>query len=178
MKFSIVAFALASTASAICHNSIACLTGGNEMCSKVCVRQGNPSGGRCAPRDGCPGFTICACYPKKKRGDDGAAAAEAMLDAEEQLWEEEVKAGIAPYVDGEDLEKREVREAAVEAALRDIADTGVEVRAEAPPLVARSFCCSLIPPASGLCCDNHCTYIGKPGGQCQDKGSGDVCYCN
>ncbi len=171
MKFSLVAFALASTASAICHNSIACLTGGDEMCSKVCYRQGNNNGGRCAPRDGCPGFTICACYPQKR--DD----THAVRDAEEQLWADEVKPGIAPYVADEDLEKREVREAAVDAALRDVG-SDVAARDEAAPLMTRSFCCSLIPPASGLCCDNHCTYIGKKGGQCKDRGDGDVCYCN
>lgn len=166
MKFYLVALALASTASAICHNSIACLTGGDEMCSKVCYRQGNNNGGRCAPRDGCPGFTICACYPKKRSAE--------AVDAEEQLWVDDVKPGIVPYVGEAEAEKREVREGAIEAALRDV---GGDVEARSA-LTTRSFCCSLIPPASGLCCDNHCTYIGKPGGQCQDKGSGDVCYCN
>lgn len=171
MKFVLVAIALASTASAICHNSIACLTGGDEMCGKVCVRQGNPSGGRCAPRDGCPGYNICACYPRK-RGDDSA-----MVDAEQQLWDEEVKAGIAPYVSDEDLSKREVQDAAIEAALRDISETTGDVEARSA-LTTRSFCCSLVPPASGLCCDNHCTYIKGTGGQCKDKGDGDICYCN
>ncbi|KAJ6786512.1 hypothetical protein PWT90_09427 [Aphanocladium album] len=168
MKFALVAIALSSTVSAICHNSIACLTGGDEMCSKVCVRQGNNSGGRCAPRDGCPGFSICACYPRK-RGD-------AMIDAEQQLWDDEVKAGIAPYVEEADLDKPEVRDNAVEAALRDVETTG-EVEARSA-LTTRSFCCSLVPPAKGLCCDNHCTYINGKGGQCQDKGHGEICYCN
>ncbi|KAJ3497390.1 hypothetical protein NLG97_g1950 [Lecanicillium saksenae] len=171
MKFTLVAIALASTASAICHNSIACLTGGDEMCGKVCVRQGNPNGGRCAPRDGCPGFSICACYPKKR--DDGAPA----VDGEQQLWDDEVKTMIAPYVDEADLDKPEVRDNAVEAALRDIEEDSSDVQARSA-LTTRSTCCSLLPPFSGLCCDDHCTYIGKPGGQCQDKGHGDVCYCN
>ncbi|KAM3456600.1 hypothetical protein MY3296_001555 [Beauveria thailandica] len=182
MKFSLVAVALASTVYATCHNSVACLIGGDEMCSKVCVRQGNPRGGRCLPRDGCPGFTICACYPKTKRGNDEGIATVNGDDAEARLWEEEVRPGIAPYVAERDLDRREVREAAVEAALRDVSGTDDEHAGEAAPAAAlvatRSFCCSLLPPAKGLCCDSHCTYIGKPGGQCQDKGHGEVCYCN
>ncbi|PQK08559.1 hypothetical protein BB8028_0001g06330 [Beauveria bassiana] len=121
-----------------------------------------------------PGKSICACYPNKRSNDEGAVTVKSAdddnNDAEARLWEEE-----------RDLDRREVREAAIEAALRDVSGTDDEHAGEtAPPalLATRSACCSLLPPAKGLCCEAHCSYIGKPGGQCQDRGKGEVCYCN
>ncbi|KAM3474514.1 hypothetical protein MY5147_004209 [Beauveria neobassiana] len=188
MKFSLVAVALVSTVSAFCWDSITCHNGGSALCNTVCVRQGNPRGGRCLPRDGCPGKSICACYPNKRSNDEGAVTVKAAAadddddnDAEARLWEEEVRSGIAPYVAERGLDRRDVREAAIEAALRDVSGTDDEHAGEAAPpalLATRSACCSLLPPAKGLCCEAHCSYIGKPGGQCQDRGKGEVCYCN
>lgn len=42
----------------------------------------------------------------------------------------------------------------------------------------RSVCCSFPDPIGGLCCDDHCSKIGKPGGQCVSGGKGTVCTCN
>lgn len=168
MKFSIVALALTSTASALCHNSISCILGGDSTCNNVCVREGNPNGGRCLPRDGCPGYTICACYPRKRGGD--------QIDGEQKIWEDEVKPALAAFTSEEELAKPEVYKNVMEAAIKGIVETG-DVQARAT-LDARSICCSLLPPFSGLCCENHCSYIGKPGGQCKDLGNGEVCSCN
>ncbi|OGM48287.1 Defensin domain protein [Aspergillus bombycis] len=135
-----------SLAEALCHNSLSCLAGGNDGCNKVCERQGNPKGGRCLPRDGCPGYTICACYPKSKRSDE--------------------------VIDG-DLAIREVLK---DFGIDDAAETETTGELDARgTLEQRSVCCSLVPPAQGLCCEAHCDYIGKNGGQCSDKG---VCTCN
>lgn len=135
--------ASATLASAFCHNSISCMMGGDSTCNNVCVRQGNPNGGRCLPRDGCPGYDICACYPNNKRSDE-------MIDADEPLREALKNMGI----EEDTVEKLEARDASLDK---------------------RSICCSFPDPWGGLCCEDHCSYIGKPGGQCSDKG---VCTCN
>ncbi|KAB8231342.1 hypothetical protein BDV23DRAFT_171622 [Aspergillus alliaceus] len=130
-----------SVASAFCHSSISCAVGGDKVCNNVCVRQGNPNGGRCLPRDGCPGDDICACYPQSKRSDeviDGDDALRKVLDDYQVLGDfENIKAR-------DDVEKR-------------------------------SICCNFPQPFGGLCCEDHCSYIGKPGGQCSSEG---VCKCN
>ncbi|KAE8153691.1 hypothetical protein BDV25DRAFT_136630 [Aspergillus avenaceus] len=138
----LASFAVCSTlASAFCHDSISCSVGGDKVCNNVCVRQGNPNGGRCLPRDGCPDDEICACYPQSKRSD-------AVIDGDEALR------GV--------LEEYGVKGDLPELATRDEVEK-------------RSICCSFPDPYGGLCCEDHCSYIGKPGGQCSDKG---VCTCN
>ncbi|RYP11821.1 hypothetical protein DL765_007587 [Monosporascus sp. GIB2] len=132
-------------AEGFCHNSISCLIGGDSVCNNVCVRQGNPSGGRCMPRDGCPGYSICACYPRSKDKRD-----DAVIDGDEVINEVLKDVGLTDLTD--------------RAEARDVSD-----------VEKRSICCSLVPPFKGLCCENHCAYIGKPGGQCSSK---DICTCN
>ncbi|KAK4073055.1 hypothetical protein Purlil1_13168 [Purpureocillium lilacinum] len=136
MKLALAATAVYATlAAAICHNSAACLLGGDDLCNWTCKRQGNPTGGRCLDRDGCPGYSICACYPKKRSND---------------------------VVDG-DKAFREVLKPVFEA-LGEEAPNNLKERSDRTSVDKRSICCSLIPPFSGLCCDAHCTYIGKNGG--------------
>ncbi|KAF7555463.1 hypothetical protein G7Z17_g2128 [Cylindrodendrum hubeiense] len=128
----------ASMVSAWCHDSVSCAVGGNTVCNEVCVRQGNPNGGRCMPRDGCSGNTICACYPRKR--------SDKQIDGDEVLLEVMEETVVPP--------------------------SNVEER---NPLEKRSVCCSLPGSWAGACCEAHCDYIGKPGGQCSDK---NVCTCN
>lgn len=45
-------------------------------------------------------------------------------------------------------------------------------------LEQRSICCSFPDPVGGLCCDDHCSKIGRPGGQCVSGPKGTVCTCN
>lgn len=150
MKFAVAAvIAYATMVTAICHNSAACLVGGNGVCDWTCKRQGNPSGGRCLPRDGCPGYDICACYPKKRSN----TASNEAVEGDEVL--------------------RDLLEPVFQALGDE--ETDVEKRSEDNAVEKRSVCCSLVPPFKGLCCESHCTYIGKMGGQCSDK---DVCVCN
>lgn len=144
-----VAIAYASMASAFCHNSVTCTFGGNDLCNWTCKRDGNPSGGRCLPRDGCPGYDICACYPKSKRSGE-------VIDGDETL--NEVFKPVFQMIDD----------------MSDVANN-VEERSEESSVEKRSVCCSLLDPFKGLCCEAHCDYIGKNGGQCSDKG---VCTCN
>ncbi len=57
------------------------------------------------------------------------------------MWVDEVKPGIVSYVSEAETEKSEVREGAMEAALRDIAVVR-DVEAHSA-ITTRSFCCSL-----------------------------------
>ena len=50
-----------------------------------------------------------------------------------------------------------------------------KLKARDPSVDKRSICCSFPDPFGELCCEDHCDYIEKPGGQCSDKG---VCECN
>ncbi|EAW11924.1 Defensin domain protein [Aspergillus clavatus NRRL 1] len=144
MRFALFTPLLAALplASALCHNSISCALGGDNVCNNVCVRQGNDNGGRCLPRDGCPGYDICACYPRSKRSDE-------VID------------GDAP-----------LREVLKDMGVEDVVN---KVDARDVKLDKRSICCSFPDPWGGFCCEDHCSYIGKPGGQCSDK---KVCTCN
>jgi hypothetical protein len=155
MKFIIAALAFTTLASAWCHDSITCAIGGSSACDLVCKRQGNPRGGRCAPRDGCPTNTICACYSMKR--DDG------VIDGDDG-----VKDMLAPIFSI--FQKDEVEEVpekrSEDMKVVDIAARDVE---------RRSICCSLSDPWKGFCCESHCTYIGKLGGQCSKD---NVCKCN
>ncbi|KAE8372111.1 hypothetical protein BDV26DRAFT_286228 [Aspergillus bertholletiae] len=135
-----------SLAEAFCHSSISCALGGNDVCNNVCVRQGNPNGGRCLPRDGCPGDDICACYPKSKRSDE-------VIDGDATLHEILKEYGV---------------EGDTPKAIKESLNSRSEVE-------KRSICCSFPNPWGGLCCEDHCSYIGKAGGQCSDK---SVCTCN
>ncbi|KAE8327869.1 hypothetical protein BDV39DRAFT_204585 [Aspergillus sergii] len=128
-----------SLADAFCHDSISCMVGGDNVCNNVCVRQGNPNGGRCLPRDGCPGNDICACYPQSKRSDE-------VIDGDASIREVLKDFGI----DGEAEKALNARE-------------------------KRSISCNFPDPFGGLICENHCAYIGKPGGQCSSE---KVCTCN
>jgi len=100
MRFVLAALASALLASALCMPSLTCeelSPAADKACNGVCIRQGNPKGGRCLPKDGCPGANICACYPRKRSLDpvqraeyeDGDAVLrrdlEATLDAGREL---------------------------------------------------------------------------------------------
>lgn len=166
MKFILADFALATVVNASCWPSISCHNGSDDTCNRVCIRQGNPKGGRCVPRDGCPGSNICACFPRKRSADvvDGD---EALIN-DPAFVNEMFGSGTIPderRSDGE-ASKGLVARSDAEAAVQDTVARGVE---------ARSLCCSLLPPFKGECCDQHCARIGKPGGQCSEK---DVCTCN
>lgn len=145
--------AYATMASALCHNSPTCLIGGNDLCNWTCVREGNPSGGRCLPRDGCDGYNICACYPKSKRNNEVIEGDGTLNDVLEPLIQM--------------------------IGQTDEASNNVEERSEGgaveSPVQKRSVCCSLMEPYDGLCCEGHCDWIGKPGGQCSEEG---ICVCN
>lgn len=158
MKSVLALLAVVSVASAICHDSISCEVGGDVACNTVCTRQGNPSGGRCVPRDGCPGFSLCACYPRKRSAG--------ITDGDAIIYD------ILPALGTVDPAATENQ--GNEARSEDVN----KVRSEDESLEKRSVCCSLIPPAKGLCCDSHCNYIGKPGGQCVGEGDNQICTCN
>ncbi|OAQ60676.1 arthropod defensin domain-containing protein [Pochonia chlamydosporia 170] len=166
MKYIVAIIALATAANAVgCWPSIACHNGGDDTCNRVCIRQGNPKGGRCLPRDGCPGSNICACFPRKRSA--GAIDGDEALINDPNLYAEVFGSDAKPPEKRSEEPVNEVvsRDAA-HAAVADIVSRDVD---------ARSLCCSLLPPAKGLCCDQHCTHIQFPGGQCSDK---DICVCN
>ncbi|AEO67354.1 334b87de-4c77-406e-8569-7917e9483854 [Thermothielavioides terrestris] len=72
---------LAGTARAGCIPSLSCALG-NQACDAVCVRQGNPNGGHCVARDGCPGMKLCACFnsPQKRSDDEGVIDGDAHFN--------------------------------------------------------------------------------------------------
>ncbi|RYP41861.1 hypothetical protein DL767_000690 [Monosporascus sp. MG133] len=152
-------------AEGFCRPSISCVIGGDSVCNNVCIRQGNPSGGRCLPRDGCPGHDICACYPRSKDKRD-----DAVIDGDEVINQVLKDVGLTDLPD-----KAETRDVSgVEAEAGDVSGVEAETR-DVSGVEKRSICCSLLPPFKGLCCENHCAWIGKPGGQCSSK---DICTCN
>ncbi|KAJ6437717.1 arthropod defensin domain-containing protein [Purpureocillium lavendulum] len=152
MRFILAALASASLASALCMPSLTCeelSPAADKACNGVCIRQGNPKGGRCLPKDGCPGANICACFPRKR------AIYDRSTDTED---------GPA-YEDGDALLRRDL-EATLDAG-RPLADNVT--------LADRSICCINLPGYSGLCCEAHCRKIGKPGGSCTPQ---NICTCN
>ena len=150
----------ASMASAAwCHDSVSCFVGGPDLCSTVCIRQGSPAGGACVDRTGCPGNSLCACKSGKR--DDEVFDGDAAILEYLQLFEE---FGNLEAVD--ETVADDDSEAEVETDGGDL---------EAREMEKRSICCSLPNPTGGLCCELHCAYIGKPGGQCSGN---NVCTCN
>ncbi|KIN03303.1 hypothetical protein OIDMADRAFT_120351 [Oidiodendron maius Zn] len=105
-------------------------------------------GGHCEPNDQCPGNQICVCDPATKRSEQRQ---------EKINGEAGFIAAFEKLIDTPDVERREATDKAIEA---------------------RSICCSFPNPIGGLCCDDHCSKIGKPGGQCTTNDGSTVCVCN
>ncbi|KAK2616887.1 hypothetical protein QQS21_000265 [Conoideocrella luteorostrata] len=175
MKFILVALAFSTAVSAGCWPSFACHNGGNPTCDGVCKRQGNPKGGRCLPRDGCPGSDICACFPRKRSADiiDGDEALRSNPALFAEIFAEHLSPAPEPEKRSEEVEER-----AEEIEERSLFERDMEAAialGRRTDIDARSICCSAVPPFSGACCEAHCDHIGKHGGQCSVQ---NVCTCN
>ncbi|EXU95891.1 hypothetical protein X797_011013 [Metarhizium robertsii] len=134
-----------------CLPSISCTLGGNA-CHNTCVREVG-RGGHCEKNTECPQYQICVCDRATKRSEMGQ---------EKFNGEARFTAALEKFINTRDVERRAT---ARNGETRSVFET-------------RSICCSFPDPVGGLCCDDHCSKIGKPGGQCTEQKGTKVCVCN
>ncbi|KID83890.1 Defensin domain protein [Metarhizium guizhouense ARSEF 977] len=79
-------------------------------------------------------------------------------------------AALEKFINTRDVERRATARNGETRSVKRVPKEGiVNEAAEGKVFETRSICCSFPDPVGGLCCDDHCSKIGKPGGQCTEQ---------